>query len=164
VSVTKRPKIAVYTGDVGGGLLTCIKQKPDVIYLSSEGGCLYTMCACIDALQEHDCCVIATGQCFSAAVPILAVAAKRLATPRTRFMVHPSSAEMTGIHGKGEIDAERDELDWLEQEYLNILSKCTNHRKNWWRKRIAATTYFGSEEARRHGVIDQVVYPHVPTM
>lgn len=100
--------------------------------------------------------IVATGACFSAAIPIVACGHRRFATRRTRFYLHPSRLEGGGDR-LAEIRVEGKEMELLEGEYLRVLAARTNRDRRFWAKMMKAETYFSAEEALQYGLVDEVV-------
>jgi ATP-dependent protease ClpP protease subunit len=134
-----------------------LHRHPNLLVLSSNGGDVYTMCACIDLLSIVDVTIIATGACFSAAVPILGMGRKRSATRLTRFLVHPGKAPLDAERILADVERERDELARLEKIYAEVLGQCTRRSASWWAKKSDQCWAFGVEEALKVGLIDEIV-------
>lgn len=132
------------------------------LFLSSSGGKVYSMTSIIDLFEEvTDLSVIATGWCMSAAVPIVAAGTrgKRLATCRTRFMVHPVGVNCDSWMEKSEMAAETEEMRRTHVMYAEVMANYCKHNKAWWMKRLDCHKpwYFDAQTAMEHGIIDRVI-------
>lgn len=147
----------VWAGDIDGKFLEMLITKhPTRILLFSGGGCMYSMTAALDYLQACPTEMVATGCCMSAAVPILAAGSARLATANTRFMVHPGSAALEADRTLVQIRNESEELERLENLYLDLLAARTKKDRRWWERRCDESFYFGAPEALSIGLIDAI--------
>jgi ATP-dependent protease ClpP protease subunit len=164
----------IYSGEVSNKLLVFLAEhicsfggdetaKSPRLILNSFGGDVYAMNAIIDFMEMHgDITTIATGSCMSAAVPIIAAGkkGKRVATRRTRFMLH---AGWTSYDRPLYIDYLRNEIDELalvEKLYAEALFQHTGHQTAaWWLKFCNSDPckYLSPEEAIDLGIIDAVV-------
>jgi len=116
------------------------------------------MLAAIDFLQMNPHTIIlATCVCYSAAVPIVAAANSRYATPNCRFLAHPISLSAEGKSSTGEVIAEAKEMRRLENRYLDIMVKHTKKSKKFWKDLMDAHSYFSAADAKRWGLIDKII-------
>jgi ATP-dependent protease ClpP protease subunit len=134
------------------------------LILNSPGGSTETMFSIVDLIEESwDLTTVATGRCFSAAVPIIAAGTpgKRHATSRTRFMVHPSWMCFGSPVEKEELLSEGAEFAVVHSQYAAIMARYCKHNKAWWLTKLDTHKpwYFSAEEAVTHGIIDHVVVP-----
>lgn len=132
------------------------------LFINSTGGCTYTMSSIIDLFEEvDDLTVVATGACMSATVPIIAAGTpgKRLATHRTRFMLHPSWEIFEHPMELEDIDAEKGEFEAGEDAYSKIMSRYCHQSYLWWRKKLSKhkSWYFDAEKALELGIIDRII-------
>jgi ATP-dependent protease ClpP protease subunit len=117
------------------------------------------MAAAIDSLRLCPIPVIVTGQCRSAAVPIVAWGkpGERAATRLTQFTVHPgkfsgeSELELPGIQKLGEY------AEYVERMYAEQLELRTRRTAAWWLQFGAEERDFDAKEAKKFGLIDAIV-------
>lgn len=162
----------IWSGSISDKFLTLLlssvlserkdKEKDkNCLFLKSEGGCLYAATSVVDWLEQNPLTTVATGSCMSAAVPIVAAGQKgrRLATHRTRFMLHSVWAELPAVH-LNSLKKEAEEMEYSWQAYCEMLARHTGkYDVNWWKKKCntEAGWYFSPEEAVDLGIIDSVV-------
>jgi ATP-dependent Clp protease protease subunit len=118
---------------------------------------LYDMLAAIDYLDANPTEIVATGVCWSAAVPVLASGIRRFVTPRCRLMVHPLG-QAGGPERKTRAELVQDvrELARLKAEYCRILGRRTKKSAKWWAGAMERETWMTAREARRVGLVDEV--------
>jgi ATP-dependent protease ClpP protease subunit len=148
-----------WAGDIDERFLCFLLQRPAKLILCSAGGDMYIMTAAIDFLLANPTPIHATGQCMSAAVPILACGSGRTASPMTRLMVHPGKILMEAERGLRDIRSEHGELRRLEKLYADVLGAATQKPAGWWAGKGRQTMYFSAAEAAAWGVIDEVTAP-----
>lgn len=134
------------------------------LFLNSPGGTTETMFSIVDLFEEtENLTTVATGQCMSAAVPIIAAGTKgkRYATSRTRFMIHPAWWMPGAPLEKEELDAEHQEFEVVHTQYADIMARYCKHSKSWWKSKLDVHKpwYFGPKEAQEHGIIDTIMTP-----
>lgn len=116
------------------------------------------MSAAIDYLAvAKDINLVATGCCMSAAVAILASGGQRFCTPNTRFMVHlpwQISSEQQTVET---LTVDKRELSLSYNLILQTLTKHTRQKKKWWEQRIREGFWFGAAEAKRIGLVADVL-------
>lgn len=142
-----------------------------VLVLNSEGGFISIAHSVVDLMELYPTPVIATGNCMSAAVPIVAAGKKghRFATPKTRFMLHAGGNTYGKALTLDYMNAEAKEFKTSEKVYSEIMAEHTGtHSANWWFKKCNREScwYFSPEEALELGIIDKIItkpfrYPKV---
>lgn len=138
-------------------LLTLLHKKPEYLVLCSCGGDMGVMCACIDYLRNIRVRILATGSCYSAAVPIVGMGSPRSATRLTRFLVHPGRVALEADRTVSDIRNEHTELQRLEDIYVRVLAECTRESAAWWQKRVDESWAFGVKDALKVGLVDEIV-------
>jgi len=162
--------VLYFTGDVGNELHVFLASnlgpglaKPATrLVLNSPGGDEYCCYSIVDLLEGiGGIPILSTGYCMSAAVPIVAAGekGKRFATPRTRFMIHAGWTQYERPVDRKFMECEKDEMDYLEDLYAQILAKHTGYKTaKWWRDvgERDSRWYFSAEEALKMGLIDGI--------
>jgi len=141
---------------------TNAKAKEDRrLVLCSTGGSPEVAFIAVD-LFEHvqSLTTVATGSCMSAAIIVIAAGTpgSRLATPRTRFMIHSPSWDL-GATTRKQAEVQSKELRYIEKVYADVLAKYTKKPSLFWiaKQRLDEGYFFGVDEAIEFGIIDQVV-------
>jgi ATP-dependent protease ClpP protease subunit len=111
--------------------------------------------------------VLVHGKCMSAATLILAsTTGKRIATKRTRFMVH--EIQISGGGGTyTQTKSSQNELDRLQEEYHLLYAEFSTRGKKLsknemtkligvWQHRCSKETFFSAQEAKEWGLIDEI--------
>ena len=136
---------------------------PIFMYINSPGGSVYSMWSIIDVMKSVQTPIftIGLGATMSAATLILAAGEKewRFLSPHTRVMIHNIQG---GVDGTAD-DVKRDarELELLEQQYVEELSKITSKSVKQIQEDIKATKYMSPKEAIAYGIADhcRIVLP-----
>lgn len=96
------------------------------------------------------------GICMSAAVDLLQRCQHRTATRDSIFMVHSTTVYLVG--GLAELDSAREQLEQIESDGFELLLARTGQPAEvvaaWLDGR---NHYFSAEQAREHGLIDEIV-------
>ena len=129
------------------------------LYLNSPGGEIMAGLAIYDTMQFDQCdeATYCTGSVSSMAAVLLAAGTKgkRYALPHTRVMIHQPSGGVQGTAADIRIHAE--EVLYLRRRLNEILARHTGQPV----PRIEADAdrdfYMSAEEARRYGMVDDVV-------
>lgn len=148
-----------WVGDIDHSFLFKLTQTEiSVLKLCSGGGDVDYMNGALDIMRDRDWQTHGFGRVMSAAVPIIAIGAKghRTASPLTRFMVHAPRIFVLGDMGTDEIKQEHEELKRAVKVYCDTLGACTKKTAKWWEKQMDKDKYFGAEEAKALGLIDEV--------
>jgi len=150
-------------------LLFLEAEDPDKdinIYINSPGGVVTAGMAIYDTMQFIKPGVSTTclGQAASMAAILLAGGAegKRAALPNARILIHQP---MGGTRGQAtDIKIQAEEIIRLREHLNNILAKHTGQAL----ERISTDTerdyYMSSEQAKKYGIIDQVVVKRSPSI
>jgi ATP-dependent protease ClpP protease subunit len=116
------------------------------------------MFAAIDYLEANPTEIVATGVCWSAAVPVLASGVRRFITPRCRVMVHPlGQIADPGRRTATELVQDVQELKRMKAEYCRILGRRTKRSAKWWAGAMEAETWMTARESLRCGLADEVL-------
>ena len=143
-------------------LLFLEAEDPDKdinLYINSPGGVVSSGLAIYDTIQyiKPDVATICIGQAASMGAVLLAAGTKgkRYALPHARILIHQP---IGGFQGQAsDIDIQAREILRMKDILNNILVSHTNQSP----EKIAADTdrdyYMSAEEAKKYGIIDQVV-------
>ena len=136
-------------------------QTKDVfLYINSPGGSVSSALAIMDTMHYITCDVatLCLGQAASAGSLLLSCGAKnkRSSLPHARIMVHQPLA-----HGLGgqvtDIDIHTKALLDTRQTLYDIYARTTNQSANAIAKALERDTFFTPQEAKKFGIIDEVV-------
>ena len=141
------------------------EEEPDPIemLISTHGGNTVDMFAVYDTMslvkKERDISTIGLGKVMSAGVLLLAAGTKgkRRVGTHCRLMLHGVSAGHVGeIHN---LKNELEEAQWMQDQYVECLSKNTNMTKRQIKKLInkQINTYFDAREAIEYGIADEII-------
>ncbi len=136
-------------------------SKKDIfLYINSPGGYATSGLAIYDTMQFIKCDVstICIGQASSAAALLLAAGAKgkRLSLPHTRILIHQPSGSVQGqatdigIHAK--------EILNLKEKMNSLISKHTGQPLERIEKDTDRDFFMTPEEAKKYGIIDEIIY------
>jgi len=142
-------------------------EKRDVdihMYINSPGGYIHSTLAIYDTMQFLSCdvCTYCVGMAASGAAILLAggAAGKRFALPHAKVMMHQPSGMVGGQISDIEIQAE--EIIKNRQVMNQILAEHTGKKV----KDIARDTerdfYMSAEEAKKYGLLDEVLKKIAP--
>lgn len=135
-------------------------QKKDVFfYINSPGGIVTAGMAIYDVMQFIRCPVstICLGQAASMAAVLLAAGAKgkRLALPHSRILIHQP---LGGASGQAtDIQIQAKEIIRTRETLNEILVKHTGQTIDVIRRDTERDFFLSAEEAKKYGLIDQVV-------
>lgn len=153
-----RPDLIRHYGDVDGKFLFSLNHYPRVFLFSSTGGDMAFMSACLDFLAAaRDIVMVATGQCMSAAVPILCFGVERYATKSTRFLLHPPYVSGASDLNETQLETEKRELLICHRLLLKALAARSKRSLKFWRSFSSYEHYFSAPEAKKLGLIDDVI-------
>lgn len=130
------------------------------LYINSPGGSLIAMTAIYDTMQFVSCDVstVCVGQAASAAAVLLAAGApgKRLATPRSRVLIHqPSFAE--AVQGTiTDLELQARELLRSRDQLEELLVRHTGRDPERIRADIERDTVFDAPSALAYGLVDRL--------
>jgi len=134
-------------------------KKDIFLYINSPGGVVSAGLAIYDTMQyiKPDISTICVGQAASAAAILLSAGAKgkRLALPNSRVMIHQV---MGGAEGQAtDIEIQTKEIIRIKNIINNILSKHTKQTISKIEKDTDRDYYMNSEEAKKYGLVDEVI-------
>lgn len=136
-------------------------SKDDIkLYINSPGGSVPATLAIYDTMQylKHDVATIVTGMAASGAALLLAAGAKgkRFALPNSEVLIHQVMAG--GIEGQAvEIEIASRHILRLKQKLSEILAKHTNQQIEKIEKDTDRDFYMNVEEAKKYGIIDEII-------
>lgn len=134
------------------------KNDPINLLLNTNGGDVYEANGIIDYIHSLTVPVniIARGRAMSAGAMILCSGTGvRAASKNTTIMVHEASAEIFGK--SGDIKANADHIDELEEDFYRMMATRTNQDEDFWRKACRKDFYMSAQKALELGVIDKIV-------
>ena len=134
------------------------KNDPINLLLNSNGGDVYEALGIIDYIESLSVPVniIARGRAMSAGAMILCCGTGiRAASKSTTIMVHEASAEIFGK--SGDIKANADHIDELEEDFYKIMANKTKQDEEFWRKACRKDFYMSAIKAKELGLIDEVI-------
>ncbi len=132
------------------------------LFINSPGGDAFSGLALADQIERakrkgFHITVHASGIVASAAVPVFAVADRRLAAPGTIFMVHEASIwKWPGRETASDIRAQNRLMELIRDRYLGKLAFYTNMSKDEWGELEMKTTWFSAEQAKIWGLVDEI--------
>ena len=134
-------------------------EKDIAIYINSPGGSVSAGLAIYDTMQfvKPDVSTLCIGQAASMGALLLAAGAKgkRFALPNSRVMIHQP---MGGFQGQAsDIEIHAKEILYLRQRLNEILARHTNQEIKTIERDTERDNFFGSEEAVKYGLVDQVL-------
>jgi ATP-dependent protease ClpP protease subunit len=133
-----------------------------VIYINSGGGSAFDglgVCDVILAAQKDgfDVTTEANGLVASAAVPIFAVAQKRISSPGTIFMIHEASLfKFISDEKKSDLVAQTKMIDLLENRYNQLIASRSKLTVEELKTKCKETTWFTAEQAKEWGLVDEI--------
>ena len=155
-------------GDMVAGLLMLHAAKkedspPIKFYISTYGGSADDMFSVYDVMNmvKQDCQIetIGMGKIMSAGTLLLAAGTKgqRKIFRNCRVMIHSVSAGNVGtLHN---LEVELEEIQNLQDMYINAMVKCTDLTKRQLRKMLdqKVNVYLTAEEAVEYGLADEII-------
>ncbi len=136
--------------------------KDIVMYINSPGGSVYAGLGIYDTMQyvKPDIATICTGLAASMGAVLLAAgtAKKRSALPHSRIMIHQP---MGGAQGQAaDMEISLKQILELKKDLYNILSKHTGKDYKQIEKDADRDYWMRAAEAKKYGVIDEVLEKH----
>ena len=136
--------------------------KKDIkLYINSPGGSVYDGLAIYDTIQyiKPDVQTIVIGLQASMGAFLLSsgTKGKRVALPNSRIMIHQPSSGTQGKVTDQEITLR--ESIYLKQRLNEILSKNTGQDISKIEKDADRDYWMSAEEAKKYGLIDEVIFP-----
>lgn len=143
-------------------LLFLEAEDPDKdihLYINSPGGVVTSGLAVYDTMQyiRPDVSTICIGQAASMGALLLAAGAKgkRFALPHARIMIHQP---MGGFQGQAtDIEIHAKEILKIRERLNEILVHHTGQKAGTIQKDTDRDNFMSSEEAKRYGLIDEVI-------
>ena len=140
------------------------KEKDISMYINSPGGVVTSGLAIYDTMQYIDPKVttICIGQAASFGAVLLAAGAtgKRYALPNARIMLHQP---LGGAQGQAsDIEIQAKEVMRLKKTLNEILVKHTGQTIDKIEKDTDRDFFMTPEDAKKYGLIDEVLYPAKP--
>ena len=134
-------------------------EKPINLYINSPGGSVTAGLAMYDTMQFLKCEVhtYCVGQAASMGAVLMAAGAKgkRFALPNARIMIHQPWG---GVEGQAaDISIQAKEILRLRDRLNEILARHTGKRLEEVARDTDRDFYMSAEEARRYGLVDEVV-------
>lgn len=147
-------------------LLFLEADEPDrdiSMYINSPGGSVTAGLGVYDTMQyiKSDVSTICIGQAASMAALLLAAGApgKRFALPNSRILIHQPLA---GVQGQAsDIDIHAREILRMRDELNKILAKHSGRDKDQIAKDTDRDNFMSAEEAKKYGLIDDVIVSRV---
>jgi len=139
--------------------------RPMQFYISTFGGSAADMFGIRDLMismrEPTPIETVGLGKVMSAGVLLLASGAEnsRFIGENTRVMIHSLRAGHAGaMH---ELETEYEETRWLQDQYIQALSKVTNMSKRMIKKMMERKTnvYINAEQAIEFGIADKILKP-----
>jgi ATP-dependent Clp protease protease subunit len=142
-------------------------EDPDrdiFLYINCPGGLITAGLAIYDTMQyvRPDVSTICIGQAASMAAVLLAAGTKgkRYALPNARLMIHQP---LGGAQGQAtDIEIAAKEIGRYRELIENILVKHTGQNRERIHQDADRDFYMSAEEARKYGLIDEVLERHKP--
>ena len=135
------------------------------LYINSPGGSITAGLAIYDTMQfvRNDVTTICIGQAASMGAVLLAAgtAGKRFALPNSRILIHQPS--MSGLSGQAsDIDIHAKEILRMREITNSILAKHTGQKVAKIGKDLDRDFIMGPVQAKRYGIIDEIIEKQVP--
>lgn len=135
-------------------------KKDIVLYINSPGGVLTSALAVYDTIQYLKCPVstVCIGMAASGAAVLLAAGSKgkRLALPNSEILLH--QVAVSGVSGQAvEIEIAAKQIIKLKEKVSKILAKHTGQPLEKITRDTDRDFYLSAEEARKYGLIDEVI-------
>lgn len=143
-------------------LLFLESENPDKdisIYINSPGGSVTAGMSIYDTMQftKPDISTLCVGQAASMGALLLAggCEGKRHALPHSRVMIHQP---LGGFQGQAtDIDIHAREILKIREQLNQVLAKHTGQAVEKIREDTERDNFMGAEEARKYGLIDQIL-------
>lgn len=134
-------------------------KKEISLYINSPGGHVHSGLAIIDTMQhiKNDISTVCVGMAASMAAVILSAGTKgkRYSLPNSQIMIHQPHGGTEGQASDIEINAKQ--ILKLRSSLNKILAKNTGQTLNKVEKDMDRDFYMDADEAKKYGVIDQVM-------
>lgn len=138
-------------------------EKEINLYINSPGGLVTAGLAVYDTIQyiKSPVTTICMGQAMSFGAVLLAAGTKgkRYALPHSRIMIHQPLI-WGGLSGQvTDIEIESKELAENKDRLIEILAKHTGQSTDKIRKDSERNYYMSAEDAKKYGLIDEILNP-----
>lgn len=135
-------------------------KKEIQLYINSPGGILTSALAIYDTMQYIKCPIstVCVGLAASGAAVLLAAGTKgkRFALPNSEILLH--QVAVSGVSGEAvEIEIAAKQIVKLKNKINRILSKHTGQPLQKIEKDTDRDYYLSAEEAKKYGLIDEVI-------
>ena len=140
--------------------LESVDSKKDILlYINSPGGSVYAGLGIYDTMQyvSPDVATICTGMAASMGAVLLAGGSKnkRSALKHSRIMIHQPSG---GMHGQSkDMEISLKQMQELRKDIYTILSDHTGKTYNQIEKDSDRDNWMRAEEAKKYGLIDEIL-------
>ncbi len=140
-------------------------QKVIPIIIDSYGGQVYSLMSMIASIKSSELPIatIVEGKAMSCGAVLLSFGESglRFADPDATIMIHDVSS---GGHGKiEELKADVKEADRLDEKIFTMMSRNCGKKDDYFKKKVFAKKhadwFMSAEEAKRHGLINQLRMP-----
>jgi len=140
--------------------------KKDVhIYINSVGGYITSGLAIYDTMQFLGCNIntycIGQASSMGALLLMAGTKGKRFALPNSRVMIHQPYGGVGGT--SADIALQAKEIITLKHRLNEIMAECTGQPVNKIATDSERDFYMSPEEAKKYGIIDEVIVPKVKT-
>ncbi|MCT1530348.1 ATP-dependent Clp endopeptidase proteolytic subunit ClpP [Sphingobacterium daejeonense] len=140
-------------------------QRDIQIYINSPGGSVYAGLGIYDTMQyiSPDVATICTGMAASMGAVLLVAGAKgkRAALRHSRVMIHQPSGGAQGVASDMEINLR--EMLKLKEELYKIIADHSGQTYEWVEKSSDRDYWMRASEAKKFGMIDEVLLPKKET-
>jgi len=133
---------------------------PVIIYLNTEGGCLWNVMGMCDIISASSLSVtmVGVGRVWSSGSILMQAADYRVMSQNTTMLLHGGELSLSGhpLTGKAWVDAERSMTNTVASMYAERSSKDANYFKRVMNR--AQDTIYTAQEALELGLIDEIGY------
>lgn len=137
-------------------------EKDINLYINSPGGMVTAGLAVYDTMQYTKCPIttICMGMAMSFGALLLAAGTegRRFILPHAKVMIHQPLLYGGGLSGTvSDIDIETKELLDTKTKLIKILAQHTNQTEERVRQDTERNFYMSAEEAKKYGIVDEVI-------
>lgn len=138
-------------------------KKDITLYINSPGGQIQSGLAIVDAMNhiKPDVSTVCVGMAASMGAVILSQGAKgkRFALPNSEVMIHQP---LTGVEGQAsDIQITAKHILVLKDKLYEMLAKSSGKTKAQLEKDGDRDYWMSAEEAKKYGIVDQVLKPKI---
>lgn len=147
------------------GLAHNTGQKVIPVVIDSYGGQVYSLMTMISAIRHSELPIatIVEGKAMSCGAVLLSFGEEglRFADPEATVMIHDVSS---GTHGKiEELKADVKEAERLDDKIFTMMARNCGKKDDYFKKKVFsrkhADWYMDAEEAKKHGLVNQLRVP-----